>query len=81
MDLDSFYKSPAWRRKREAVLRRDGYMCRMCKRYGKRVPAVTVHHIVHLDEDPTLGLKDSNLISLCGACHNKMHPEKGGRKF
>ena len=63
------------------ILRRDGYMCRMCMRYGKRVPASTVHHIVPLDEDPSLGLKDSNLISLCAACHNKAHPEKGGRNF
>ena len=78
MDRELFYKSKAWRYRREHVLRRDGYLCQNCKRYGKRVEAVTVHHIQHLEDRPDLALEDSNLISLCNACHNKMHPEKGG---
>lgn len=76
-DLE-FYHSRAWTIKRRAILRRDGYLCQECKRYGKRREAVTVHHIKHLDEHPELALEDSNLVSLCNACHNKMHPEKGG---
>ena len=39
--------------------------------------AVTVHHIKHADEYPELFFDASNLISLCNACHNKEHPEKG----
>lgn len=72
-----FYKSTKWLRKREAILRRDGYMCQKCKRYGKRVPATVVHHIKHLEDYPELAYDDSNLISLCAACHDKEHPEKG----
>lgn len=78
MQIDDFYNSPAWKRKRKAILRRDGYMCRRCRRYGKRTEATTVHHIKHLDSFPELALADSNLISLCDKCHNKEHPEKGG---
>ncbi|MCQ2113333.1 MAG: HNH endonuclease [Bacteroidaceae bacterium] len=48
-----------------------------CRRYGKKREATTVHHIKHLDEFPELAFDDKNLISLCGKCHNKMHPEKG----
>ena len=75
-----FYHSGRWKRKRAAILRRDGYLCQRCKRYGKQVPAVVVHHIQHADERPDLIYTDSNLISLCSQCHNLAHPEKGGRK-
>lgn len=58
------------------ILKRDGYMCQHCKRYGKAVPATTVHHIQHVDEHPEMAFVDKNLISLCEGCHNKQHPEK-----
>lgn len=70
------YNSTQWRQKQKTILRRDGYMCQWCKRYGKRVDATTVHHIKHVDEYPELAYVNSNLISLCNACHNKAHPEK-----
>lgn len=78
--MDSFYKSSAWLRKRDMILKRDNYLCQDCKRYGKHTEATTVHHIKHYDEHPELALSDFNLVSLCAACHNKRHPEKGGRK-
>ena len=81
MNLETFYKSKAWEIKRKAILRRDGYRCQECKRYGRIKEAQTVHHIVHLEDDPSLALTDSNLVSLCAGCHNKMHPEKGGKFF
>lgn len=79
MEFD--YKSAHWKRKRELILRRDGYMCVECKKYGRIREAKTVHHIQHVDEYPELAYTDSNLESLCLACHNKQHPEKGnGRR-
>lgn len=80
MDLERFYKSAAWEKKRASILKRDGYLCKECKRYGRFVQAQTVHHIVHIEDDPSLALTNSNLVSLCNSCHNKAHPEKGGRK-
>ena len=74
--MKEFYTSPQWKAKRAAILSRDGYMCRECKRYGRQREATTVHHIKHYDEYPELALESDNLISLCEACHNKMHPEK-----
>ena len=73
---ETFYDGAAWRRKRAAILRRDKYLCRRCARFGRHVPAVIVHHIVPYEERPDLGLRDDNLISLCAACHNAMHPER-----
>lgn len=75
------YDNPRWKKKRQKILRRDGYMCVECRKYGKAREAVTVHHIKHVDEYPELAYTDSNLESLCNACHNKAHPEKGGRRI
>lgn len=78
-ETNPFYLTPRWQRKRAAILRRDKYQCQECKRYGRMREAKEVHHIKHLDDYPELAFDDSNLISLCSACHRKMHPEKGTR--
>lgn len=67
------YKSKRWRRKRESILRRDGYQCQISLRYGKRVEADTVHHILPADKFPEYEWEDWNLISLSKEVHNKMH--------
>lgn len=71
------YQSRRWQKKSEHIKRRDGYQCQLCKRYGKLTPAKIVHHIKPAEEYPELIWEDSNLISLCVACHNKIHEEKG----
>ncbi|MCY8609894.1 HNH endonuclease [Bacillus haynesii] len=77
----SFYKSRAWQRCREAVLKRDNYLCQDCLLvYKKITQADTVHHIDELRDHPEKALDASNLVSLCNACHNKRHPEKGRGK-
>lgn len=70
------YDSAKWKHKRMAILRRDGYQCQDCRRYGRSTEATEVHHIKHVDEYPELAYVDKNLVSLCHACHNKRHPEK-----
>ncbi len=77
--MDFNYDAEKWRRKREAVLRRDKYQCQMCRRYGRITAATTVHHIQHVEDRPDLTYEDDNLISVCDACHNKLHPEKAKR--
>lgn len=74
------YDSAKWKRKAAHIMKRDGYMCVRCKRYGKMRPARVVHHIQHVDEFPELAYTDSNLESLCVACHNRMHPEKAAKR-
>lgn len=70
---DPFYDSPRWRHLRAAILRRDGYLCQLSKRYGKRVEATVVHHIFPRDKYPQYQWAAWNLISLSMAAHNKLH--------
>lgn len=69
----SFYKSSQWVRKRERILRRDSYLCRECKRYGKTTQANTVHHIYPLGKYPEYRLATWNLLSVCLSCHGEFH--------
>ncbi|SET01793.1 HNH endonuclease [Salinibacillus kushneri] len=71
--VNPFYKSKRWKRKREVILRRDEYQCRHCRRYGKVTPAATVHHIYPLEDYPEYKLTNINLLSLCNTCHEQMH--------
>lgn len=73
-----FYRSKPWRRKREYILKRDKYLCQECKKYGRNTEANVVHHLIEIEDDSSLKLTNSNLQSVCKACHNKLHPEKGG---
>lgn len=73
---DIFYNSRTWRKKRLEILDRDNNECQMCKVLGEVGKGETVHHIKHLKDYPSLGLTDSNLITLCFNHHNEMHPEK-----
>ena len=80
------YDTARHQRWRAAVLRRAGYICQECARYGRRtpqglpVPATVAHHIQTVEEHPQLRLDVNNGEALCDSCHNKRHPEKGGRR-
>ena len=69
----SFYHSKQWETVRDGVLRRDGYQCQYCKRYGRLRGASHVHHINPIEIYPELALARWNLGSLCRECHNRMH--------
>lgn len=75
------HKSKRWKEKRNYILKRDNYLCQECKKYGRRVDGDVVHHIIPIEEAPELAFVDDNLITICKTCHNKLHPEKGGRKY
>ena len=67
------YKSKRWRRLSAQALRRDGYMCQLALRYGRREPAEMVHHIYPADEYPEHAWCLWNLISVSKAAHNRLH--------
>lgn len=81
--IERFYKSEKWIHARKKALARDGYRCRECRRYGRKdkdglpIAAEVVHHIIAVEDDWSKRLELSNMESLCRACHNKRHPEKG----
>lgn len=55
---------------RETVLKRDGYRCRVCDASGRDKRSIIVHHRV------TGRSVLSLMLSLCPACHAKIHRTK-----
>lgn len=67
-----------WKRKREAVLKRDGYIDQIVLREtGQRRPADTVHHIFPRDRYPEYCWEDWNLVSVSAKTHNELHNHFG----
>lgn len=75
-----FYKTAEWKRKRLEILERDNHECQECKREGRFSKGNVVHHVLHLDDRPDLALETDNLLTVCEACHNKLHPERLRRR-
>lgn len=56
-----------WRRKRDAVMARDLYLCQPCRAAGRIRQAEEVDHVVPQAEGGTDGLE--NLQAICRECH------------
>ena len=65
-----------WKRIRDAYVQQHP-VCELCQRDGRLVATEEVHHKVPLAEGGTHNR--NNLISLCKACHAKIHAERGDR--
>ena len=72
------YQSAKWKKKRLHILRKDGYLCQIAKRYGKAEEATVVHHIYPAEEYPQWQWADWNLISVSQAAHNQLENRKTG---
>ena len=70
---DPFYDSPRWKRLRARVLKRDGYICQLSKRYGRLEQATTVHHIFPREKYPEYQWEAWNLISVSTEMHDRLH--------
>lgn len=70
--MSAFHKTQRWKNKRKQILRRDKYLCRECRRFGKSTEATMVHHCNPIEERPDLALVNWNLISLCNYHHEQM---------
>ena len=85
--LHEFYVSAAWLNLRDKVLAEYKHECQNCKRKGKYVKAVIVHHVKHLRDFPELALSKTyigrdgkermQLKPVCRECHEYVeHPER-----
>ena len=86
MPHDPHYDSARHKAWREKVLRKSGYLCEECKRYGRMVSASHAHHIKPRSTYPELAFDVGNGMALCTRCHNKIEPRYGtppplGRRF
>lgn len=66
------YHNQKWKKKRERILRLDGYKDRVAAMYGRTMEANTVHHIYPADAYPEYAWCEWNLISVSQASHNKL---------
>ena len=66
------YGGAKWKRKREHILRLDGYKDRVAAMYGRTEEARIVHHIYPADDYPEYAWLDWNLISVSKGTHNKL---------
>lgn len=74
-DINKKYGS-SWRAVRQRYARAHP-LCERCLESGKLTHVQEVHHIVPVSHGGTHD--DSNLMSLCRSCHNKIHIERGER--
>lgn len=59
-----------WQKFREMVLN-ERPLCVDCKALGSLVPALELHHLIRVREQPELRLEPTNVIGLCKACHSR----------
>lgn len=74
---DLFRNTKIWQCKRREIQDRDLHLCRYCflVRHKITTDGLSVHHILPLAQYYAKRLQDSNLITLCRACHEQA--EKG----
>lgn len=84
---DEFRQSSDWKKMREIIRKRDGYLCQVCllnsevNRDKFNWKKLEVHHIVPLAEDYELRLDEGNLITLCRSHHEEAEKGKIERKL
>ncbi len=70
------YESDRWKRLRLIKLS-DQPLCELCLKDDKVTPATQVHHVIPISDDSNNSDYDiDNLMSLCAACHQKIHNSK-----
>lgn len=80
-EAERVHHSSRWKRLAASVRERDGNLCRHCLSQAVITTAgLSVHHIVPIEEDPTLALDSSNCITLCKWCHEDAEAGKIERK-
>lgn len=65
-----FRSSSTWQRKRQEILERDSFLCRLCLYNGiLKQGELHVHHIIKVSANRDLKLVSDNLVTLCPTCH------------
>jgi 5-methylcytosine-specific restriction endonuclease McrA len=76
--MPGFYSRPEWTTLRRRALERDRWRCTLCNASLHGRGRSRVDHIRSRQAAPSLALVLANLRSLCPACDNARHAEKGG---
>lgn len=70
-----YLKTKDWEKQRARVLERDRHTCQIC---GRKNGAMNVHHICY--EHPLESIDDCWLVTLCPACHKRVHDVQAAMK-
>jgi len=74
---ESFYKSRAWRKTREAYAKSQGGLCERCLAKGLYNAGAIVHHKKYISpeniNEPDVLLNWDNLELVCRECHAQEH--------
>ena len=65
-DYKEYLQTEHWQQTRKEALRRANYRCQLCGNRGK----LNIHHNNY---ENLYNEKDSDVIVLCGDCHEKFH--------
>lgn len=68
----AWYHLARWRKLRWAILVRDLFTCRICKRVEGNTALLVADHIRPHRGDERLFWDEANLQCLCAACHNRV---------
>jgi len=60
-------RSPEWKAKREEIVKRDGYKCRVCN----KDEVIEVHHCYYQGNTLPWEYPDESLVTLCDLCHDR----------
>ena len=72
----TYYKllqDPKWQKKRLEILNRDEFMCQYC---GDKDSTLHVHHKSYIYGNAIWDYPESNLITFCESCHDKVTETK-----
>lgn len=69
MPHHQLYNTKEWRRLRSDLIKDR---CELCGSEHN----LKLHHIVKIDDDPSLALDADNLQTVCARCHLKIHRER-----
>ena len=67
------YAKQTWKHKREEILRRDNYKCRVCGATREDGVKLDVHHRCYFKNTKPYDYPDSMLYTLCARCHMEEH--------
>ncbi|MER2536042.1 MAG: HNH endonuclease signature motif containing protein [Rhizobiaceae bacterium] len=67
----AWYKTARWVKLRLAILLRDLYTCRMCRRIEPDMSKLVCDHVKPHRGDERLFWDESNLQTLCRPCHDR----------
>lgn len=72
-EYQSKLKHPQWQKKRLEILKRDKWMCKLCK---DEETTLHVHHIDYESKKQPWEVSNENLVTLCEHCHKEVEALK-----